>query len=43
VSRYQKWGFGLWAVILKEADKMIGQCGLTMQPWKDAKVLEIVI
>lgn len=31
ISRYQKWGFGLWAVILKETDSMIGQCGLTMQ------------
>lgn len=41
ISRYQKFGFGLWAVILKETDEMIGQCGLTMQPWKDEEVLEI--
>lgn len=41
ISRYQKWNFGLWAVILKETDEMIGQCGLTMQPWKDTEVLEI--
>ena len=41
ISRYQKWGFGLWAVILKETDEMIGQCGLTMQPWKDKELLEI--
>ena len=41
ISRYQKWNFGLWAVILKETDEMIGQCGLTMQPWKDEEVLEI--
>ncbi len=41
ISRYQKWGFGLWAVILKETDEMIGQCGLTMQSWKDVEVLEI--
>ncbi len=41
IMRYQKWGFGLWAVILKETDEMIGQCGLTMQPWKDREVLEI--
>lgn len=40
ISRYRKWGFGLWAVILKETDEMIGQCGLTMQPWKDREVLE---
>lgn len=41
ISRYQKWNFGLWAVILKETDGMIGQCGLTMQPWKGEEVLEI--
>ena len=41
IFRYQKWNFGLWAVILKETDEMIGQCGLTMQPWKDEEVLEI--
>lgn len=41
ISRYRKWGFGLWAVILKETDEMIGQCGLTMQPWKEREVLEI--
>ncbi|MGN1090658.1 MAG: GNAT family N-acetyltransferase, partial [Huintestinicola sp.] len=39
ISRYEKWGFGLWAVILKETDSMIGQCGLTMQPWKNDEVL----
>lgn len=41
ISRYQKWGFGLWAVILKQTGEMIGQCGLTMQPWKESEVLEI--
>lgn len=40
-ARYKKWKFGLWAVILKENNKLIGQCGLTMQPWKEAEVLEI--
>lgn len=39
IFRYQKWNFGLWAVILKETNEMIGQCGLTMQPWKDEEVL----
>lgn len=39
--RYQKLGFGLWAVVLKESNEMIGQCGLTMQPWKEEEVLEI--
>lgn len=41
IARYQKWGFGLWAVILKETGELIGQCGLTMQPWKNTEVLEI--
>ena len=41
IFRYQKWNFGLWAAVLKETDKMIGQCGLTMQQWKDQEVLEI--
>lgn len=41
LQRYQMWGFGLWAVVLKENDEMIGQCGLTMQQWKGNEVLEI--
>ena len=41
IYRYQKWNFGLWAAVLKETDKMIGQCGVTMQQWKDQEVLEI--
>ncbi len=41
IARYHKYGIGLWAVILKETNEMIGQCGLTMQMWKDQKVLEI--
>ena len=39
--RYRTWGFGLWAAVLKETGEMIGQCGLTMQPWRDGQVLEI--
>lgn len=30
-QRYEKEGFGLWAVCLKETGEMIGDCGLTMQ------------
>lgn len=41
ISRYRQYGFGLWAVVLKETDEMIGQCGLTMQPWKDTELLEV--
>ena len=31
VERYRVFGFGLWAVCLKETGEMIGDCGLTMQ------------
>lgn len=41
LARYAQWGFGLWAVVLKETGEVIGQCGLTMQPWKEREVLEI--
>lgn len=41
LSRYREYGFGLWAVVLKETGEVIGQCGLTMQPWKNEEVLEI--
>lgn len=40
-NRYAQYGFGLWAVILKETNEMIGQCGLTMQECKGREVLEI--
>ena len=36
--------FGLYGrAVLKETDKMIGQCGLTMQQWKDQEVLKSAI
>ena len=31
LDRYQTFGFGLWAVCLKETGELIGDCGLTMQ------------
>ena len=31
IERYKIWGFGLWAVCLKDTGEMIGDCGLTMQ------------
>lgn len=40
IARYRQWGFGLWAAVLKTTGEMIGQCGLTMQPWKEREVLE---
>ena len=30
-ERYQKNGFSLWAVVLKETGQMIGDCGITLQ------------
>ncbi|MDO4670360.1 MAG: GNAT family N-acetyltransferase [Aerococcus sp.] len=39
--RYEEWGMGLWAVILKEEERLIGQCGLTWQPRQESEVLEI--
>lgn len=39
--RYCELGFGLWAVILRETDEMIGQCGLTMQDYCGSQLLEI--
>lgn len=41
INRYKCYGFGLWAVILKETNEMIGQCGLTMQECNGKEVLEI--
>ena len=31
IERYSIFGFGLWAVCLKDTGEMIGDCGLTMQ------------
>lgn len=41
LKRYEQYGFGLWAVVLKETNEMIGQCGLTLQHWREEEVLEI--
>jgi len=41
ITRYSDYGFGLWAVILKETDEMIGQCGLTIQDCNNRQVLEV--
>lgn len=40
-ERYQKHGFGLWAVVLKETGQMIGQCGITMQTVPGGEVPEV--
>ena len=31
IDCYSKYGFGLWAVVLKETGEMIGDCGVSMQ------------
>lgn len=41
IRRYREEGFGLWAVILKESGEMIGQCGLTLQPYGEERVVEV--
>lgn len=41
LASYQKYGFGLWAVIRKEDNMFLGQCGITMQNLHDSLVPEI--
>ena len=41
MERYAQYGFGLWAVVLKETGEMIGQCGLTMQDANGRQVVEV--
>ena len=36
LDNYRVFGFGLFAVVLKENGKMIGNCGVTMQTINDA-------
>ncbi len=31
IQNYEKYGFGIWAVILKDTNEFIGDCGLTIQ------------
>lgn len=35
MERYNTFGFGLWAVCLKESGETIGNCGLTIRPLTD--------
>lgn len=41
LRRYQNDGIGLWAVIRKENEQLIGQCGLTYQECDGEQLLEI--
>ncbi|WP_459476936.1 GNAT family N-acetyltransferase [Clostridium saccharoperbutylacetonicum] len=40
-KRYKEYGFGMWAVVLKETGTMIGQCGLSMQEYNNRKIMEV--
>lgn len=40
-NRYHQDGFGLWAVTLRETGAMIGQAGITWQPFGGQRVLEV--
>ncbi len=40
-ASYEKRGFGLWAVVLKETGEMIGDCGVSMQTIDDELKPEI--
>ena len=31
LNNYKEYGFGLWAIVLKETNEFIGDCGITMQ------------
>ncbi len=41
LARYRIYGFGLWAVTLRETGEFIGQCGLTVQNTDQGQALEI--
>lgn len=41
LERYRLYGFGLWAVILKDSGEMAGQCGITMQDSPLGQIPEI--
>lgn len=41
LRRYKEDGFGLWAVVLKDTDELIGQCGLTVQKIGEKEVVEV--
>ena len=41
LKRYKDYGFGLWLVVLKDTDEVIGQCGITMQKVNEDDVYEI--
>lgn len=41
LRRYREEGFGLWAMVRKADNDLIGQCGITLQDWQGRRVPEI--
>lgn len=41
INNYATYGFGLWAIELKESGTFIGDCGITMQPIDGEQLPEI--
>lgn len=41
IENYKKYKHGLWAVVLKEGDQFIGDCGITMQNIDHERLPEI--
>ncbi|MCH1627709.1 GNAT family N-acetyltransferase [Ferdinandcohnia quinoae] len=41
IDNYKRYNHGLWAVILKDEEKLIGDCGITMQKIENESVPEI--
>jgi [ribosomal protein S5]-alanine N-acetyltransferase len=41
MRRYRERGFGLWAVVLKESERVVGQVGLVPQQMEDREEIEV--
>ncbi len=41
IENYEKYGFGLWAVVLKETGNLIGDCGISIQNIDGERLPEI--
>ncbi|WP_339214395.1 GNAT family N-acetyltransferase [Ornithinibacillus sp. FSL M8-0202] len=41
IENYKKYSHGLWAVVLKEGNQFIGDCGITMQNIDEERLPEI--
>src|SRR5215475_827660 len=39
--RYEEWGFGLWATVLRETGDMIGRCGLILHNLEWGQEIEV--